>query len=117
MRARYDGLQASEGRRVWPSADILPWSAWLQRHYARLLDAGFTELDLHNTAQERLLWQETVERDPVTAGLLRPAAAAESARAAYALLHEWRLERFPLASLGGESGRKPSSYRLNSWVR
>jgi ATP-dependent helicase/nuclease subunit B len=102
LRTRYDRLQASEGRQVWPSADILPWRAWLQRHYARLLDTGFTELDLLNSAQERLLWQETVEHDQGTAGLLRPAAAAESAMAAYALLHDWRLDHHPLASLGGE---------------
>jgi ATP-dependent helicase/nuclease subunit B len=102
LRARYDRLRAGGGRRVWPSADILPWSAWLQRHYARLLDNGFTELDLLSTDQERLLWQETVESDQGLDGLLRPAAAAESARAAYALLHDWHLERYPLATLGGE---------------
>ena len=102
LRARYDRLRAGGGMRVWPSADILPWSAWLQRHYERLLDTGFTELDLLNTDQERLLWQETVERDQGADGLLRPAAAAESARTAYALLHDWRLERYPLTTLGGK---------------
>lgn len=102
LRRRYDDSQAAAGRRVWPSADILPWGAWLQRHYARLLDAGFTERDLLDTTQERLLWQEVIERDNATGQLLRPAAAAESARGAYALLHDWRLARYPLATLGGE---------------
>lgn len=102
LRMRYDRLQADAGRQVWPSADILPWNAWLRRLYEQLLDVGFSRHDLLNPAQEQLLWQEVIERQRGSRGLLRPAAAAESASAAYALCSEWRLEQHPLAALGGD---------------
>ena len=105
LRARYDRAQLAAGRRVWPSADILPFGAWLGRLYQQLLDSGFTELDLLSPAQERLLWQDIIEQQAGRAGLLRPAAAAESAQAAHALLTEWQLENEPLDLLGGDETR------------
>jgi probable DNA repair protein len=111
LRMRFDRRQVAAGRQVWPSADILPWNAWLTRHYTRLLDTGFTELDLLNAAQERLLWQEIVERHSGPDGLLRPAAAAENAMAAFALLHDWDLGGFPLATLGGDETRMFLAWR------
>lgn len=77
LRARYDSMQLAVGRKAWPSADILPWHAWLTRQYQQLLDTGHTCLDLLNPAQERLVWREVIERSGETGALLRPAAAAE----------------------------------------
>ena len=111
LRARYDQRQQMHGRRVWPSADILPWHAWLGRQYEQLLDTGFTELDLLSPMQERLLWQEVIERDPDNDGLLRPTAAAQSAQASYALLHDWQLDRHELGLLGGDETRRFLSWR------
>lgn len=111
LRTRYDRLQLTAGRRVWPTADILPWSAWLRRHYELLLDSGFTDRDLLSPAQERLLWQEIVEQHATPSGLLRPGAAADSASASYALLHDWQLDRHPLASLGGDETRAFLNWR------
>jgi len=105
LRARFDRAQAAAGRRVWPSPDILPWSAWLRRHYEHLLDAGHIESDLLSPAQERLVWQTVIERHDATSGLLRPTAAAHSALNAHALLADWQLDRFPLATLGGDDTR------------
>jgi len=105
LRARFDRAQAAAGRQVWPSPDILPWSAWLRRHYDYLLDVGRTEVDLLSPAQERLLWQSTIERRSGATDLLRPAAAAQSAFNAYALCADWQLDRFPLETLGGEDTR------------
>jgi len=105
LRGRFDRAQAAAGRRVWPSPDILPWNAWLRRHYEHLLDAGRVETDLLSPAQERLVWQAVIERHSGTGGLLRPAAAAQSAFNAYALLADWQLDRFALETLGGEDTR------------
>jgi len=112
LRARYDSAQAKTGQVVWPSADILPWKAWLQRLYERLLDTGCTELDLLSPAQERLLWEDIVSQQAATAGLLRPVAAAESARSAFSLYTEWRLGDQPLGRLGGEE-----TGRFLNWMR
>jgi len=105
LRRRYDRSKAGAGDRVWSSADILPWGAWLTRHYERLLDSGWTALDLLSPAQERLLWQQVIEQDRGPDGLLRPAAAAQSAQRAHALVHDWALDRFPLAALGSDDTR------------
>ena len=101
LRARYDALQVAARRKAWPSADILPWHAWLTRQYQQLLDAGHTDLDLLNPAQERVVWQEVIERHGEPGALLRPAAAAESAQTAHRLCSDWQLDRHPLATLGG----------------
>ena len=102
LHARYDRTQLAAGRQAWPSADILPWNAWLARLYEQLLDVGHTDLDLLSPTQERLLWEDIVGQDTAEAGLLRPAAAAESAQAAFALCHDWQLDAHTLASLGSE---------------
>ncbi len=102
LRQDYDRLQLGAGRRAWPSADILPWNAWLQRLYEQLLDSAFTDRDLLSPHQEKRLWQQIVAATVNMPGLLRPAAAAESARSSYALLQQWQLDRYPLASLGGD---------------
>ena len=105
LRGRYDRAQAQAGRVVWPSADILPWHAWLKRLYQQLLDTGFTDLDLISPAQERLLWQEIAQRSERHHRLLRPAAAAQCAQEAFALYHAWQLERYALDTLGGDETR------------
>ncbi|MCP5437289.1 MAG: PD-(D/E)XK nuclease family protein [Chromatiaceae bacterium] len=105
LRARYDALQVAAGRKAWPSADILPWHAWLTRQYQQLLDAGHTDLDLLAPAQERVLWQDIIERHGEPGALLRPAAAAESAQTAHRLCSDWQLDRHPLATLGGGETR------------
>ncbi len=112
LRARYDRNQLESGRKAWPSADILPWEAWMQRLYQRLLDHGHTDLDLLSPTQERLLWEDIIQRHDRGQGLLRPAAAADSARAAYTLYHAWRLEEYPLGLLGGEETRS-----LLAWMK
>jgi len=112
LRARHDRSQVAAGKKVWPSADVLPWGAWLQRLYQQLLDQGFTTLDLLSPAQERLLWEDIIRKQDRSTGLLRPAAAAEAAQSAYALCAAWQLHEHPLVSLGGDETR-----RFLDWVK
>lgn len=112
LRARHDRNQVAAGRTAWPSADILPWNAWVQRLYQQLLDRGFTNLDLLSPAQERLLWEDIIRKQDRSSGLLRPAAAAEAAQAAYALYTAWQLSNHPLATLGGDE-----THRFLNWAK
>lgn len=111
LRHAYDQQQLAAGRRAWPSADILPWNAWLQRLYEQLLDSAFTDRDLLSPHQEKRLWQQIVADTPDIPELLRPAAAAESARSSYALLQQWQLGQHPLASLGSDQTRSFLAWR------
>ncbi len=105
LRGRYDRMQIAAGRQAWPSADILPWTAWLRRSYDDLLDRGQTVRDLLSGPQERLLWEAIIRRDPDSAALLQPSAAAQTARDAFALCTAWRLEPKRLDALGGDDTR------------
>ena len=33
LKREFDALQLAAGRSVWPTPDILPWTAWLERSY------------------------------------------------------------------------------------
>lgn len=95
MRHRYDLLQVEQGAMVWEQARILPWDAWLERCFEQLLDLGFADQLLLTNFQERLLWEQVIqdsasgEDNP----LLRPAAAARTAEAAWRLVQEWMIPR------------------------
>lgn len=99
LHRRYDRQQAAAGKRVWPTPDITPWSAWLRRGYEELLDSGFTRRVLLNSHQEHLVWEQIVRSGRQ---LLRPAAAARTAGQAWQLVHEWRLNEQQLESHGSD---------------
>ena len=105
LRRRHDAGQADAGQTVWPSVEILPISAWLQRCYVRLLDEGLTDADLLDAAQERLLWQQVIAADEHGGTLLRIAHAAKEASEAHRLIRQWHLDRDAIASQGGEDTR------------
>ncbi|MCB1800651.1 MAG: PD-(D/E)XK nuclease family protein [Gammaproteobacteria bacterium] len=101
-RRDYDARHRAQELAVWPSADILPWEAWLVRLYQQLLDDGYTRLDLLNPQQERLVWQQVIEQASDGRELLRPGAAALGAQKAAQLYADWQLHKHPLSTLGSE---------------
>lgn len=105
LQRRYDRGQSGLGRPAWPSADILPWHAWLQRQYERLVDHGLITLDLLTPAQERLIWEEIIGEQTRTHPLLRAPAAAELAQSAFALVNDWQLDSGRLHAAAGDDAR------------
>ena len=91
LRRRHDAAQADRSLAAWPSPDILPWNAWLQRAYAQLVDRGDCTLDLLSRHQELALWETVISESQTT--LLRPAAAAALASEAFGLCCAWSLDR------------------------
>ena len=103
LRQRYDQQQATETQHVWQSAEILPWSAWLQQGYTALVDQGLVTRVLMHNHQERLLWQQIVQAD---ANLwLRPQAAASLAQQAWKLMCEWQLDLATVQAMATEESR------------
>ncbi len=102
LQTQHDRQQAKAGNKTWPTADIVPWNAWLQRQYEQLVDSGFTTRILLNPRQEAICWENTVRQSHPGQSLLRPAAAARSAMQAHALCCDWRLEAAHLDALGAE---------------
>jgi len=101
FKLQFDAAQVSAGRTAWPSADILPWPAFV----ARCFDAIAASLDtaplLLTTEQESVLWDQAVERAAVDAGLLSPAQTAAQCSNAWTLAHAWhfwpRMKSLPLS--------------------
>ncbi len=88
----YDRRQREQGRALWEQADVLPWSAWLNRRWhEHVYAAGRDEPVLLSQAQEGVLWERIIEASPESPGLLDVPGAAAEARNAYALLHSWLL--------------------------
>ena len=105
LHRRYDRQQAALGRRVWPTPDITPWSAWLRRSYEQLIDTGFTPRVLLNQHQERLLWERVVRNSREGKALLRPTAAARTAQQTWQLLNDWQLDTEQLLQQASEETR------------
>ncbi|MEE8396852.1 MAG: PD-(D/E)XK nuclease family protein [bacterium] len=102
-RAAFDRHQRERGREVWPSAEILPLSAWLRRAWDTAMAAGLAppgpapgaEPLLLSPAQTAALWERIVRDDRAGRDLLRPAAAADLAARAWRMLADWQLELSP----------------------
>jgi len=93
LAREFDAGQAAKDLNVWETADILPFSAFVERLYE---DALYSDIAsqlpaLLTGAQERALW-EAVIRASGWGGLLLavPQAAADCARA-WELAHGWRI--------------------------
>ena len=81
LKRDYDAMQLASGRSVWPTADILPWNAWIERCYEDVLHSPRAgELpSLLGPAQEQALWEEVIRGSDIADALLAPAAAAANA--------------------------------------
>ena len=85
LKQEYDERQQRAGRRVWPAADVLTWSAWLARGHAEVDERPPTLL---SDLQARALWQQIIERSPLAATLPQRQALVASVAATWDLLHE-----------------------------
>src|SRR5512135_2402265 len=95
LAREFDAGEAARGRSAWESADILPYSAFVERLYE---DALYSELGrelpvLLTQAQEQALWQDAIEASVWGGGALRALAqAAGEARKAWGLAHLWHID-------------------------
>ncbi len=102
LKHEYDTRQIRAGKSAWPTADILPFSVFVERAYSEALYSGAAAglPILLAPAQELALW-ETIIRDSDTGKpLLAIPEAAALAREAWQLAHAWdllpQLGKFPL---------------------
>jgi len=85
---RYQRWQVAQGATHWPTANIVPWAAWLESLHVDALMAGLSEHWLPAELAQRQLWRRVVAESAEV--LLNPGMAADGAREAWAIGHAWR---------------------------
>jgi ATP-dependent helicase/nuclease subunit B len=107
LTREFDDAQAGRGLTAWEAADILPFTAFVERAYE---DALYSEHAaglpiLLTPAQEIALWENVIHDSAAGKALLAVPETAQLAREAWQLAHAWqlmpRLKNFPL----NEDGR------------
>ena len=89
----FDARQAAQGLAVWESADILPFSAFVERLYE---DALYSDLApalplVLTDAQALELWEQAIRASRLGDELLDPARTAAQALDAWRLAQGWRI--------------------------
>ncbi len=102
LKGEFDDAQAAAGLAAWDSADILPFSAFVERAYDDALYSDFAaNLPLLLTpAQEQALWESVIRGSEAGGALLAIPETARLVREAWQLAQAWqlssRLKDFPL---------------------
>ncbi len=92
LKSEYDIAQAQNGKSVWPSADALPYGAFLERTWQELALAENGAL-LLSVQQEIALWETVIESSRYAGLLLNATAAARTAREAWVTQHAFCMDR------------------------
>jgi probable DNA repair protein len=94
LQSEFDAFQAARGLKAWETADILPFEAFTERLWEDALycDVGAGVPVLLSPAQEQALWEEAVHATRHAQALFSAAPAASQCRAAWQLMHSWRLQ-------------------------
>jgi probable DNA repair protein len=108
LRRLHDRAQVAAGRKVWPSAQVLPIDVWLALQWQEALVRRPDLPGILPVVALRWLWRRQAERD--TPGLLDPADIGARARASWlklrayggdtGILSRWPLTRDQQAFLG-----------------
>ncbi len=102
LKQEFDASQTANGLAAWESADIVPYSAFVERAYEDVLySERAAEMPLLLTpAQEQALWENIIRSSAAGEALLAVPETARLAREAWELAHAWRLvprlRNFPL---------------------
>lgn len=103
-KREFDRAQLNAGLTVWPTPDILPFPAFVERtwHGLMLRAEPSARLQLLDSAQSQLLWELVVRKSAAASvnGLMNVAQAARQAASAWTLARAWHLlpamHKFPL---------------------
>ena len=86
IRTLYDSAQVAAGRRAWPSAQVMPLSAWVTARWDELAQRSDTAPALLSDAEAAWVWRNQAD-GMLDADLLDPADLAQAARRAWLGLH------------------------------
>lgn len=93
LARQFDEGQARNGLAVWETADILPFSAFIERLHEDAIYSGLAAQMpmLLTEAQQEELWRAAIHASEWGEALLAVSQAAADCRRAWELAHEWRI--------------------------
>lgn len=95
LKEKFDREQVSRRVTAWYSADILPFTALIERIYHDVLYTRQSPMLplLLSVAQEQVLWESIIQSSRTGKALLRIAQTAQTVHEAWQLAHAWQLIR------------------------
>lgn len=120
LHYHYSRQQIGLGISAWESPRVYAWPVWLRRSWAQLS----LPMVYLNTSQTEQVWRGILEESAVSESLLNVSGAANLAREAWQLQHQWRIELDKTnASLNEDSrayldwaSRYRSKCKRNKWL-
>ncbi len=89
-KAGYNRRKQAEGLRVWPTANLMPFSSWLQQLLTDLQSRQLSSVVLLTQSQQQYVWQEILTQSADGYPLLNRAATARSVQQAWKICCGWR---------------------------
>lgn len=107
-RQAFEQAAIDKGPEVWPTPDILPWTAWLQRVWEEAVVSGAATAPelLLTSQQEQRIWEDIITESMADQPLQQVTGTARRAQEAWQLMQSWRLSR---SKKGWAMGETPSS--------
>jgi probable DNA repair protein len=99
LKRRHDEGCVARGLRVWPTPDILPWSALIERMFQADRQSGRTRLRWLDPHAARLCWERLAQDDPRGSRLVSPDGLGRAAYRSWQVLHDFEI---PLEALAGD---------------
>ncbi len=128
VRLAHTRRQLRSGKNAWPSCDVLPWSAWLERVATQARYGPLRGLRRLGATEEWLLWREAAEAACAGLELLMPETLADALRRSAARVRDWGM-RWTGASTSESSVLQQAirifqercqqlgAYSLSDWTR
>ena len=92
-RQAFEQAAMDKGLEVWPTPDVLPWTAWLQRVWEEAVVSGAAPAPelLLTSQQEQRIWEDIITESMADQPLQQVTGTVRRAQEAWQLMQSWRL--------------------------
>lgn len=92
-RQSFEQAAINKGLEVWPTPDVLPWDAWLQRVWEEAVVSGGAPAPelLLTSQQEQRIWEDIITESMADQPLQQVTGTVRRAQEAWQLMQSWRL--------------------------
>ncbi|RDX36305.1 hypothetical protein DZA50_04345 [Kangiella sp. HD9-110m-PIT-SAG07] len=92
LRDEYAAQQLADGKDVWPSLKVMPWSAFINYCWELTQDAGLSLPVRLSTTQSQHLWQQMVAKSDIVEPLLNRKQTQHLSFDAWRVCQQWQIK-------------------------